>query len=322
MILFVLDLIDEVIGLLKSSNIIVIIFCLFVFNRVSSQEFIVLNSSDKKPVSFAHVDFLNGYGTNADTNGKFSTDSRIDSVRISSMGFMSAIVYLPDTSPKNEIFLQENPVELEEVSLLSKKSKILKHKGSTGLGIFIRDFTFDEKVITYVPFPDIKSDNVIIKNIVINTTGFSSKERRYHPFKVNLYKSQAKYSPPKLKDSLITGIITSRKKGNPSKVKINVEDFNIKLSSKGVFVSFETLDKNFYPNDSIYKYTKEFKGQYWHPYTATGVRTIKSNHGKTKSYSYKLIRKKYFEIDGKEINEDYWQLEKKLIYDITIEIKY
>ena len=293
-----------------------------IVGKLSAQEFYVLNSSNKTPIAYANADFLNGRGTNSDLNGKFVIETRPDSIKITSMGFKTLLLSFNDLLLKKNIFLDENPVKLSEVSLTNRKNKILKHKGKPGLGIFYRDFTYDEKVITYIPYPDIKSDNVTINKIIVNSTGFNSKKRKNLPFKVNLYKTRPKSRPPFLNDSILTGIVTRRKKGYTGKVKINVEKYNIQLPVNGIFVSFETLGKSYYPNDSIYRYTKKLGWGYWHPYSAIGVKTIKSKKGKSKSYSYTLKRKSYLEIDVREIDEAYWTLEKDFIYDITIEISY
>lgn len=295
---------------------------LFAGGILNAQEFYILNEVDKSSVPNAHIDYLNGAGTTSDSKGKFILKGTIDSIKITSLGFKPLTIKLSNIYPQNKILLQENAITLDEVSMFNKKVKLLKHKKPFKPKFKFRDFTDNERVITFIPFPEIKNNSILIKNIVVNTTGFLDKERRYYPFKVNLYKVSTKYKPPLLKDSLLTGILTSRKTGEPSLIRINMEEQEILLPSEGIYASFETLDESYYPKDSVYLYTKRFGWQYWQKYTAPVVKTIQKNIKKTISYSYRMVRRRYNELNGEEINEDYWQLEKDFIYDITLEVEY
>ncbi len=297
---------------------------LFFLTTVKGQEYVVLNEINRMPLPFVHIDFLNGTGTTSDSNGKFTFFGPKINVTITSVGFKPLTIDLKNIDSTNIIFLQENTIELDEVSLFNKKTKLLKHKSPIKIGSSVRDFTYDETVVTFIPYPKIDSDNVIIKNIVINTTGLHSKKRRYYPFKVNLYKVNKKYYPPKLEDSLFLGRVTSRKKGKPNLVKINIQEQNVSFPKEGIYVSFETLDERHYPKDTLYKIQKKIQGISATNYNryASAVKTINTKSLETNSYSYSLIRRYFNNLSGEKIKEEKWKFEKDFIYDITLEIKY
>ena len=292
----------------------VILFGSFIY---SQQEFIVLDKKTNEPIPNVSISFLNGKGTYTDINGIFEINKYAkDSLELTSIGYASKKIAIPSIS---KIYLVSETTELEEVEIKSLRRKILKHKsGVKNINIVVRDFTYNEFVCTYIPFP-IELDSVKtikIKSIIINTTGLRSKKRRYYPFKVNLFSTNNHYNHPDLKDSLITGIKTSRKKGNSHFVNIDISDHHVTLPKNGVYVSFETLSKSEYPQENLYKALKIFRNKKVEGYTDYGaaVKTLKINP-ENKIFSNRLIRKK-------SNNYTFWKKEKDFIYDLTIEVEY
>lgn len=303
---------------MKNQLFIYIFITLLGYISFAQQEFKIIDKNSNEPIPNATVSFLNGKGTYTDINGIFSLNKFAkDSLEITAIGYKTKKIAIPLSSV---IYLDSEITELEEVKIKNLKTKILKHKsGFNNINIVVRDFTYNEFVCTYIPFPvELDStDTIKIKNIVVNTTGLRSKKRRYYPFKVNLFSSNNEYKHPKLEDSLLTGIITSRKKGQSNIVKIDISDYDLTLSKKGIFISFETLSKSEYPQKNLYKFHKIFMDKK-NPYTdyAAAVKTLKINPDKN-IYSYQLIKYKSIEGDSK-----YWKKEKDRIYDLTLEIEY
>jgi len=315
-------------NLLKSNFWLILAYIpLYLYCSISSaQEFTILNKSSNKPVPFAQIKFDNGSGIMADNNGKFKIKSNtVDSIVITSLGYKAKKISLKGLKKEELIFfLDESAVLLNEAVVKKRKTKTLKHPKPFKIKIKVRDFTYNEVVITHIPYPKELSDNITIKNIVVNSTGLLSKKRRYYPFKVNLYTSKKKGFPPNRKDSLLAGIITSRERGKGNFVKINIEDYNITLPPEGIYVSFETLSSKYYPKDTLYKTLKRVENIEIDNYNnyAAAVQTIKIDIKKSRSYSFSLKRKSYKELNGELINEEYWQMEKDFLYDLTLEIKY
>ena len=312
-----------------------IIFVFFFFYNFSfGQEYRVINKSTQASISEANIDFLNGSGTFTDEKGVFKIPLiiQIDSIRISSVGFKTKKISLKNLKSYLTVLLEEDISTLEEVVLKSTTVELLKHEKPFSthrlLNSRIIEFRSGEIGVTYIPFPENieKGKEVIIKKIVVNTESSTSKERGYYPFKVNLYSADRLYFPPKLKDSLLTGIITSRKKGESKQVVIDIEDFDLRLSEDGVFVSFETLPDKYYPNgtgiDPAYKTPKRLikKGYVYAGYGAV-LRSIGVNPKKTKTYSFSLNKNRKLMFIDDNI-ENYWQMKKDYIYDLTIEIEY
>ncbi len=291
------------------------------------QEFQILIKDKTVPVPFAHIDFFNGKGTFSDDFGKFNLKANsIDSIKISAIGFKTRHIKTSHLKDKSIIFIEEALTNLEEIVIKKQRSRILKHKKN--LDFHHRDFTYDELVVTYIPFPnDILEDTPVeIKNIIVNITAVGSKKRSYYPFKVNLFAVNNETNYPNITDSLMTGIITSRKKNASKKVKVNVEkEYEIKLPKKGIFVAFQTLAKKYYPRDTLYKGLKKLdlsvrSGDY-NDYAAV-VKTFKIDPKTSKAYSYARYTQKFKNFYGDSITRYYWKKEKDFIYDLTVEIKY
>lgn len=312
----------------------IIFIFIFFYNFSFGQEFKVLNKKTQTPIPEVNVDFLDGNGTFTDEKGVFiiPLKTQIDSIRISSVGFKTKKISLKDLKNHLTVLLEEDISTLEEVLITSTTVELLEHEKPFSthrlLNSRIVEFRSGEIGVTYIPFPDNieKGKVVIIKKIVVNTDSHTSKERGYYPFKVNLYSADSLYFPPKLKDSLMTGIITSRKKGEPKQVVIDIEDYDLRLGEDGIFVSFETLPDKYYPNgtgiDPAHKTPKRLdkKGYVYAGYGAQ-IRSIGVNPQKTKVYSYSLDKNiKLMFVDDNI--EDYWQMKKDFIYDLTIEIEY
>lgn len=306
------------------------ILLLLLFSNFSfSQVFKVLNKYKKQPIPLASIVFFDGSGTFTNDKGEFiiPLKNQVDSIKISSIGFSTKNISIKDLKNNPIVLLEEEVSVLEEVLIQSKNSEILKHKkGINAINVEVRDFTYEELVVTFIPFPEgfaNKDIAISIKSIVVNTTGLRSKKRRYYPFKVNLYSVNKKNRPPLLKDSLLTGIIASRKRGESHIVKVNIKDSKVNLDKNGIFVSFETLGKKDYPQDTLYKSIKLLHSVKFDEYNdyAAAVKTIRVNPKITESHSFSLNKNRelYFKDDN---IEDYWKFERGFIYDLTIEIEY
>lgn len=296
------------------------IFLFFVGSFAFAQkQFIVIDNYTKEPIPNVSVSFLNGKGTTTNNDGIFKINRFTkDSLEITAIGYTSKRIAIP---LDNKIYLASETTSLDGVVVRNLRKRVLKHRlGLKNINIVVRDFSYDEFVCTYIPFPiDLDSVNYVkVKSIIVNTTGLRSKKRKFYPFKVNLFLTNNYYSHPELKDSLLTGIKTSRKKGHSHYVKIDISDKKIMLPRTGIYVSFETLSKSEYPNENLYKAYKVFRSKNELVYAAYGaaVKTLKISP-ESKSYSHRLIKQK--SIDG---DFAYLKKEKDIIYDLSLEIEY
>ncbi|WP_274474953.1 carboxypeptidase-like regulatory domain-containing protein [Mangrovimonas aestuarii] len=307
--------------------------CLMFFISAISmaQQLKVLNEKTKEPIPFATIDFMDGTGVNADEKGVFDLPSRtIDSLKISCIGYKNKTISFKDLRLDSPVFMEQDITALDEVLIRKKLVRVLAHKNGSQLKSMLsntfvpKDFTYNEVCLTYIPFPEGVSleKEILIKKILVNTTGLGSKKRRYYPFRVNLYEVSKQYNPPRLKDSLMKGIVSRRKEGRPSLVIIDIANENLKLNKKGIYVSFETLSEEFYPNDTLYKFSKRMKSIEVDNYNRYGaaVKNIPISMDTTSVFSFTL---KQSISDKASVNiDEHWKMEKEFIYDLTIEIEY
>lgn len=301
-----------------------------------SQNFQILSLKTKKPISYSSIEYSNGSGKFSDENGFFviNDNKEIDFVIVSSLGFYPKKITISELKKSKFIFLEENISRLDEIVINQMISKTLKHYrpphiiNTNFYKSAHRLLAYDALGVTFIPYPkDIDTNMTVkIKNIVVSTTYYGSGEkarsRKYWPFKVNLYKSNQKNTAPRLKDSLLTGIISHREEGSSNPVKIPVDNYNLELTKDGVFVSFEVLPKSFY-KEQVKDHVPRKLAKKGFVATSLGpvVRTIKLGSKKHDSHSYTLDKRDVFQDDSGESRE-YWEKEREFIYDITLEIEY
>lgn len=299
----------------------------FLFIKIGLTQNTVLDKTTNKTIENVTIDFGNSKGTFTDNSGEFTLPKqfKIDTIKITAIGYQKQIVSLKNsTDLPITIYLEKEVSNLEEVFLINKSTKTLKHKkGINSLNIVVKDFTYEQIAITYIPFPEeLIGKQVAIKSIVVNTRGLRSKKRRYYPFKVNLYNKNNTTKYPNLNDSLFKGMVTSRKKGQSHIAKVNTEEHNIKFNKEGIFVAFETIKEDKYPKEKHYKVAKFITNNNTYQKYAAAVKTINRNKKNAQSYSYSAERYKGFIKDTTKRKKYFLKREKKIIYDLTIEIEY
>lgn len=105
-----------------------LIIFLINFTVYSQNKYSVLDNETEEVVSFASVNFLNGFGMFSNENGEFEIeDESLDYIEISHLNYQTKKVHLPSQTNKI-IYLEKNNIVLEEVSISNQKTKKRKKK--------------------------------------------------------------------------------------------------------------------------------------------------------------------------------------------------
>lgn len=299
----------------------------FVSSLSLAQKYEIIDEKTEAPVAFAHIDFLNGKGTYSDDNGMFTMplETSVDSIRISCIGYKSKKIHVNSLKDEKIISLKGEALGLNEIYLKSRFRKVLKHhKKMLNLNLDVGGFGYDQLVLTFVPFPEnLSIDNARIKSIVVNTTGLRSKKRRYYPFKVNLFSTNKNTKYPNVSDTLLPWTVASRRIGRPSEVFVSIDkSYNVAFGKNGIFVGFQTLSKESYPEDEHYNVEKVlyFSSTSGHNNYGAAVKSIVPKDEGT--YSFRQVVQEFQNSQGEEVVHKYWEEVEGYIYDLTIEIEY
>lgn len=220
-----------------------ILIFLFVSKVVFSQVFqgSTLNHSDKKPISYVNIGvFGKNIGTVSEENGKFklslSGTSHSDTVKISCIGFKSKLLLVNSIIDKNinEVFLEENKIELPPLTVNPRNYKLKK------LGVDTRTKSiqvgFGENLLG-------KEIGVLIKNkktAILESIFMNFAECTYDSifFRINVYEYKSKNE---IDNTLNKPIYLSlSKKEAINRVEIDVKKYNI-LVSGDFLVSIEHI---------------------------------------------------------------------------------
>jgi hypothetical protein len=230
-----------------------LIILLFAIAKANSQsEFMVLNYKDSTAIENAYISINGSNKTITDKNGifKIKSNSKIDSLTISHISFISKTLKKNELSISRIIYLTENNEQLDEVVISEKKliveTILPKQTLFSKMGHFKGHRAIESsEYVTFIPNKENKSE--LIKNIVIEThKGYwGDPNKEFMPFKVNLYSVNAKNGLPD-KKLLPTSILTRKLSAESKYVKVDISDFFIDFPDNGIFVCVETLSKDEY----------------------------------------------------------------------------
>ena len=221
----------------------------FVYGQNKIQGY-VLDKQTAEPLSYATIGALHQqYGTYSDTAGMFTLYyiSENDSLKVSNLGYNSLYTCVRNLQKNSKIFLDPNPVKLNEVVINLKKIKIKEMQ----LGFFTKrpdtntvpSYSINITA-TFIPFPA-NGSNVIIQSVKFP----------YHmasinfPLRVRILKVKANGEPG---DDLISeNIIFNQYKKGPelgwSIGSIDMTIYNIYMPQEGIFVALEYIEMDSTP---------------------------------------------------------------------------
>ncbi|GAA4759305.1 hypothetical protein GCM10023230_04570 [Flavobacterium hankyongi] len=146
----------------------------------------------------------------------------------------------------SKFYLIEKTNELSEINISSEKEKIIYELPiSDRILTCVRNFSWEHKIATFIPY-ETKNGDRVIKKIIYAISDFEGvKGLKYQPFISNLYSVD---TITKLPDkALIENGIKVVKNNEKKWVEVDVSEYNLKMPSEGIFVVMELLSEDKYP---------------------------------------------------------------------------
>jgi hypothetical protein len=183
----------------------------------------------------------NNYGTYADSLGyfKFNYSSEKDSIRITHLGYKPIMVNLNSLKNDPRIYLDPNPIGLNDVVVKATKMKRkeikignLKNKEAVWLVP-----SYATIFATYIPFP--KNENNLTLNSISLKLHLTDKN---YPLRIRLFNvgNDGKPSEDILKENVILKAFD--KVNTNYTAVVDISKYNIKMPNEGVFVALEWID--------------------------------------------------------------------------------
>jgi CarboxypepD_reg-like domain len=220
-------------------------FSIPLFSQNSTLKGTVVNSQNNEPVIYATVGLIKANkGVSTDEKGQFeleNVDSH-DTLLISCVGFK--ILKLPILKVKNErIRLEQSNIQLKEITVKPKKSKILKlnnFKSTKDVGVYLSYNTTDDFNQSQMaqPFENPDGTTWFIKEIRIARMATNVKHKKETTkFRVRFYGIDNKGMPDG-KD-MYQPILVFDKSNDI--IKVDVSDKKMGIPPSGLFVAIEWL---------------------------------------------------------------------------------
>lgn len=227
-------------------NIILLTF-LLVFNYSYSQNLTIsgiVKTNNNKKLEYVNIGIQKkNIGTISDENGKFSIifdkSSIKDSLTFSYVGYKNLTIEIEDIKSRklNEFILLEQPTELKEVVISTRKRKIRK-LGTKSYVSMVAGYLWNREnfenrdIIEHAKYLDIKKPSKIL-NLNINLFNVFKDSIT---FRVNFYTIKDKLPNKRIQNIILTDKI---KKGWNL---FDLEDFDLKFDEP-IFITFEYIPK-------------------------------------------------------------------------------
>lgn len=235
-------------------------FIIFTISATAQIKGVVKDSITKEPIAYVALVYEKTLiGTNTNENGEFELSKNSAKAIISCLGYQSDTLQLLDN---NEIFLTPKTQEIAEVVVQNRKntSKIIVgeyHDSEIG---------FSNGGASQIWAKFIKNSEEIKKHPFINKIQFTTKSRvKNAKLKLRFFYADNEGKPSN--DVIFDEIIITVRKGTNINT-ISLEQYNIQIPEKGIFIGFENLiiEENKYE----YTFTQEgkkgkFKGISYEP---------------------------------------------------------
>lgn len=216
-------------------------------NFASAQTFVILDGSNREPISFSTISFGNGLGNFADEEGKFEFSkekySDVDTLFISAMGYLETAV-LTAKIPK-EILLKPSVAQLNEVVVSAPKAgkfKFKKLKFETHTDVFASWLpTVESEVAVLFKRYEGKATQISKLLLPINAESkYESKGKGKFAtiFRINFYKNQNGFpGEPMGYENVVFPIDEKEDKV----FELSLLDKFIYIPEDGLFVSIQVL---------------------------------------------------------------------------------
>ncbi len=221
---------------------------LFLAQTAYSQQYTVLDSAQRKPISYATISFGNGNGTFADADGNFRFSKKwyadVDSLYISAMGHKEVV--LSTKSIPKEIFLAEDVAMLKEVYIMAEKKRKYKTKkrASQVHNDYFRSWlpTVESEIAVFFPKNTEKSTKIASVYLPIKVESSNRNATKNQSFstifKMQFYGNDNGYPGKRLSYEDIIFRVSEKDKSN---FELNVSEYKIFIPKEGIFVSIQVL---------------------------------------------------------------------------------
>lgn len=239
-----------------------ILLFLFTISATAQIKGVVRDSITKEPIAYAALVYESTViGTNANLNGEFELTKHESNIKIivSCLGYKSKTLQLSNI---NEIYLSPKEEIIEEVVITNRKNTseiIIGNYKNSKMG-------FANGGASQIWAKFIKSTDEIKKHSFIKTIQFTTNSRvKNAKLKLRFFYADNEGKP--YNDLIFDEIIITVRKGTNINT-ISLEQYNIQIPEKGIFIGFENLiiEENKYE----YTFTQEgkkgkFKGICYEP---------------------------------------------------------
>ncbi|MEW7292222.1 hypothetical protein [Aquimarina sp. 2304DJ70-9] len=221
---------------------------LFLAQIAYSQNYSVLDSVQKTPISYATISFGNGNGTFADADGNFQFSKKwypdIDSLYISALGHKE--VTLSTKSLPKEILLIEDVAMLKEVVITAEKKRKYKTKKLTSEvhNDYFKSWlpTVESEIAVFFPKSTEKSTkiaSVYLPVKVESSNRNATKNQSFSTvFKMQFYANNSGYPGKRLFYDDVIFSVTDKDKSN---FELNVSEHKVFIPKDGIFISIQVL---------------------------------------------------------------------------------
>lgn len=215
------------------------IFLLAVFFKTHSQNVLVLDSINKKPVPFVNIFIGNNKGTYTNEYGYFNVDRKLkDTLLLSHIAYNN--LHIKVSEIKDTIILSPNAIILKEVIINKGKqqSKFIDFpKRNSSYGSW--PITSMSEIVTLIT-PNKKNENSKIQKLEFNFL-----KKKFNEFgknlktalRINMYSSKNN----EIEDTIYSSnvfIITSYLK---EKIELDLSNEEVEFNRKGIFIGIEVI---------------------------------------------------------------------------------
>ena len=215
------------------------IFLLAVFFKTHSQNVLVLDSINKKPIPFVNIFIGNNKGTYTNEYGYFNVDRKLkDTLLLSHIAYNN--LHIKVSEIKDTIILSPNAIILKEVIINKGKqqSKFIDFpKRNSSYGSW--PITSMSEIVTLIT-PNKKNENSKIQKLEFNFL-----KKKFNEFgknlktalRINMYSSKNN----EIEDTIYSSnvfVITSYLK---EKIELDLSNEEVKFNRKGIFIGIEVI---------------------------------------------------------------------------------
>ncbi len=226
---------------------------LFLAQITYSQQYTVLDSVQKTPISYATISFGNGNGTFADADGNFKFSKKwypdIDSLYISALSHKE--LALATTSLPKQILLAQDIAELKEVVITAEKKRKYKTKKlpSEVHNDYFRCWlpTVESEIAVFFPKNSEKPTKIasVYLPVKVESSNKNASGQSFSTlFKMQFYDNENGFPGKRLPYENIIFKVADKDKSN---FELNVSEYKVYIPKDGVFISIQVLgyaDKN------------------------------------------------------------------------------